>query len=108
MVGIESRRSLGTDVRLVEELRVVEVLGSLIADSRNSPVSNSEATGSVVRQSKFREVIIVLNVHIRRVQGNPRSTPLSSSDVIGGAVLCVLSFQRRRAFILIEVISVGL
>ena len=105
MVGIESRRSLGTRVRLVEELRVVEVLGSLIADSRNSPVSNSEATGSVVRQSELREVIGVL---IRRVQGNPRSTPLSSSDVIGGAVLCVLSFQRRRAAILIEVISVGL
>lgn len=105
MVGIESRRSLGTRVRLVEELRVVEVLGSLIADSRNSPVSNSEATGSVVRQSELREVISVL---IRRVQGNPRSTPLSSSDVIGGAVLCVLSFQRRRAAILIEVISVGL
>jgi len=105
LVGIESRRSLGTNVRLVEELRVVEVLGSLIADSRNSPVSNSEATGSVVRQSELREVISVL---IRRVQGNPRSTPLSSSDVIGGAVLCVLSFQRRRAAILIEVISVGL
>jgi len=105
LVGIESRRSLGTRVRLVEELRVVEVLGSLIADSRNSPVSNSEATGSVVRQSELREVISVL---IRRVQGNPRSTPLSSSDVIGGAVLCVLSFQRRRAAILIEVISVGL
>lgn len=105
MVGIESRRSLGTGVRLVEELRVVEVLGSLIADSRNSPVSNSEATGRVVGQSELREVISVL---IRRVQGNPRSTPLSSSDVIGGAVLCVLSFQRRRAAILIEVISVGL
>jgi hypothetical protein len=105
LVGTESRSSLGTDVRLVEELRVVEVLGSLIADSRNSPVSNSEATGSVVRQSERREVISIL---IRRVQGNPRSTPLSSSDVIGGAVLCVLSFQRRRAAILIEVISVGL
>lgn len=105
MVGIESRRSLGTGVRLVEELRVVVVLGSLIADSRNSPVSNSEATGGVVGQSELREVISVL---IRRVQGNPRSTPLSSSDVIGGAVLCVLSFQRRRAAILIEVISVGL
>jgi len=105
LVGIESRRSLGTRERLVEELRVVEILGSLITDSRNSPVSNSEATGSVVGQSELREVISVL---IRRVQGNPRSTPLSSSDVIGGAVLCVLSFQRRRAAILIEVISVGL
>jgi len=79
LVGIESRRSLGTRERVVEELRVVEVLGSLIADSRNSPVSNSEATGSVVSQSELREVISIL---IRRVQGNPRSTPLSSSDVI--------------------------
>ena len=102
--GAEGRSSLGTGRRVVEELTVVEVFGSLHADSGNSPVGDGEArTSGVICVDGLGEVVLVLSLDVRRGEGDLRGSPLSSSNVLGGAVLLVLGLHGAGALVLFVV-----
>jgi len=101
--GAEGRRSLGTGIRFVEELTVVEVFGSLLTDSGNSPVGDGKAGFGAIGLVESREVVVVISFDVGRGEGDLRGSPLSSSDVLGRAILLVLGLHGTGAGVLIVV-----